>query len=55
LTLLWSALLLGETPEPRVWVAATAVVGSIAIATRSRMGVTAKAAAHVPGTVTVTS
>jgi drug/metabolite transporter (DMT)-like permease len=38
LSLLWSALLLGEELEPRVWLAATAVVGSIAIATRARMG-----------------
>lgn len=48
LTLTWSALLLGETPAPRVWVAASAVVASIAIATRARMG-SAPGAARSPG------
>jgi drug/metabolite transporter (DMT)-like permease len=36
LSVLWATLLIGETPSPRVWFAASAVVVSIAAATRAR-------------------
>lgn len=49
LSLLWAALLLGEKLEARVWIAATAVVASIAIATRARMGMAPAAPGGSPG------
>jgi drug/metabolite transporter (DMT)-like permease len=48
LSLTWAALLLGDTPPPRVWLALTTVVASIAVATQARMR-TAKTPANAVG------
>ena len=49
LSLIWAALFLGEKLEPRVWIAATAVVASVAVASRARMGTVSKASGRSPG------